>query len=146
VAVWRQQVFSLFVQEIVEVHATRNLSQSGVCLKVGMDRCCRPYILLVSRRLGLIASLGLPTVFCKHSRYIEVLLAGARGFYLSLLERVLHVKIFCLCAVISYSFFVIAYHFYNIMQSVESSLGITQNLYRPHVGKTLRIMQTQCIM
>jgi hypothetical protein len=31
VAVWRQQVFSLFVQEIVEVHATRNLSQGGVC-------------------------------------------------------------------------------------------------------------------
>jgi hypothetical protein len=24
-------VFSLFVQEIVEVHATRNLSQGGVC-------------------------------------------------------------------------------------------------------------------
>jgi hypothetical protein len=31
VTVWRQQVFPLFVQEIVEVHATRNLSQGGVC-------------------------------------------------------------------------------------------------------------------
>jgi hypothetical protein len=30
VAVWRQQVFSLLVQVIVEVHATRNLSQGGV--------------------------------------------------------------------------------------------------------------------
>jgi hypothetical protein len=52
-----------------------------------MDRCCRLYILFVSRRLGLIASLGLPTTFCKHSRYSEVLLAGAHGFYLSLLEK-----------------------------------------------------------
>jgi hypothetical protein len=51
--------------------------------------------------------------FCKHSRYSEVLLAGARGFYLSLLERVFHVKILCLRAVISFSFFVIAYRFYN---------------------------------
>jgi hypothetical protein len=41
------------------------------------------------------------------------LLAGARGFYLSLLERVFHVKILCLRAVISFSFFVIAYRFYN---------------------------------
>jgi hypothetical protein len=32
---------------------------------------------------------------CKHSWYSEVLLAGARGFYLSLLERVFHVKILC---------------------------------------------------
>jgi hypothetical protein len=32
---------------------------------------------------------------CKHSRYSEVLLAGARGSYLSLLERVFHVKILC---------------------------------------------------
>jgi hypothetical protein len=32
---------------------------------------------------------------CKHSRYSEVLLVGARGFYLSLLERVFHVKILC---------------------------------------------------
>jgi hypothetical protein len=31
VAVWRQQVFSLLTQVIVEVHATRNLSQGGVC-------------------------------------------------------------------------------------------------------------------
>jgi hypothetical protein len=30
------------------------------------------------------------------------LLAGARGFYLSLLERVFHVKILCLRAVISF--------------------------------------------
>jgi uncharacterized membrane protein len=43
------------------------------------------------------------------------LLAGARGFYLSLLERVFHVKILCLRAVISFSFFVIAYRFYNIL-------------------------------
>jgi hypothetical protein len=50
---------------------------------------------------------------CKHSRYSEVLLAGARGFYLSLLERVFHVKILCLRAVISFSFFVIAYRFCN---------------------------------
>jgi hypothetical protein len=50
---------------------------------------------------------------CKHSRYSEVLLAGARGFYLSLLERVFHVKILCLRAMISFSFFVIAYRFYN---------------------------------
>jgi hypothetical protein len=50
---------------------------------------------------------------CKHSKYSEVLLAGARGFYLSLLERVFHVKIMYLCAVISFSFFVIAYRFYN---------------------------------
>jgi hypothetical protein len=50
---------------------------------------------------------------CKHSRYSEVLLAGARGFYLSLLERVFRVKILCLRAVISFLFFVIAYHFYN---------------------------------
>jgi hypothetical protein len=41
------------------------------------------------------------------------LLAGAHGFYLSLLERVFHVKILCLRAVISFSFFVIAYRFYN---------------------------------
>jgi hypothetical protein len=41
------------------------------------------------------------------------LLAGARGFYLSLLERVFHVKILCLRAVISFSFFVIAYRFCN---------------------------------
>jgi hypothetical protein len=41
------------------------------------------------------------------------LLAGARGFYLSLFERVFHVKILCLRAVISFSFFVIAYRFYN---------------------------------
>jgi hypothetical protein len=45
------------------------------------------------------------------------LLAGARGFYLSLFERVFHVKILCLRAVISFSFFVIAYRFYNIQQS-----------------------------
>jgi hypothetical protein len=50
---------------------------------------------------------------CKHSRYSEVLLASARGFYLSSLERVFHVKILCLRAVISFSFFVIAYRFYN---------------------------------
>jgi hypothetical protein len=50
---------------------------------------------------------------CKHSRYSEVLLAGACGFYLSLLERVFHVKILCLRAVISFLFFVIAYRFYN---------------------------------
>jgi hypothetical protein len=41
------------------------------------------------------------------------LLAGARGFYLSLFERVFHVKILCLRAVISFSFFVIAYRVYN---------------------------------
>jgi hypothetical protein len=45
------------------------------------------------------------------------LLAGARGFYLSLLERVFHVKILCLRAVISFSFFVIAYRFYNSTNS-----------------------------
>jgi hypothetical protein len=50
---------------------------------------------------------------CKHSQYSEVLLAGARGFYVSLLERVFHVKILYLRAVISFSFFVIAYRFYN---------------------------------
>jgi hypothetical protein len=43
------------------------------------------------------------------------LLAGAHGFYLSLLERVFHVKILCLRAVISFLFFVIAYRFYNIL-------------------------------
>jgi hypothetical protein len=32
-----------------------------------------------------------------------------------LLERVFHVKILCLRAVISFSFFVIAYRFYNIV-------------------------------
>jgi hypothetical protein len=41
------------------------------------------------------------------------MLADARGFYLSLLERVFHVKILCLRAVISFSFFVIAYRFCN---------------------------------
>jgi hypothetical protein len=39
---------------------------------------------------------------CKHSRYSEDFLARARGFYLSLLERVFHVKILCLRAVISF--------------------------------------------
>jgi hypothetical protein len=43
---------------------------------------------------------------CKHSRYSEVLLTGARGFYLSLLKRVFYVKILCLRAVISLSFLV----------------------------------------
>jgi hypothetical protein len=79
----------------------------------GMDRCYRLYVLLVSRRLGLDRIIRVTHGVCKHSRYSEVLLAGARGFYLSLLERVFHVKILCLHAVISFSFFVIAYRFYN---------------------------------
>jgi hypothetical protein len=49
------------------------------------------------------------------------LLAGARGFYLSLLERVFHIKILCLRAVISFSFFVIAYRFYNTSPAVPGS-------------------------
>jgi hypothetical protein len=50
------------------------------------------------------------------------LLAGARGFYLSLLERVFHVKILCLRAVITFSFFVIAYRFYNTtLEDMQSS-------------------------
>jgi hypothetical protein len=48
------------------------------------------------------------------------LLAGARGFYLSLFERVFHVKILCLRAVISFSFFVIAYRFYNTSYRAET--------------------------
>jgi hypothetical protein len=79
----------------------------------GMDRCYRLYILLVSRRLGLDRIIRVTHGVCKHSRYSEVLLACARGFYLSLLERVFHVKILCLYAMISFSFFVIVYHFYN---------------------------------
>jgi hypothetical protein len=78
-----------------------------------MDRCYRLYILLVSHRLGLNRIIRVTHGVCKHSRYSEVLLAGARGFYLSLLERVFHVKILCLRVVISFSFFIIAYRFYN---------------------------------
>jgi hypothetical protein len=52
----------------------------------GMDRCYRIYIyiLLVSRRLGLNRIIRVTHGICKHSRYSEVLLAGARGFYTSL--------------------------------------------------------------
>jgi hypothetical protein len=65
-----------------------------------MDRCYRIYILLVSRRLGLNCIIRVIHGVCEHSRYSKVLLAGVRDFYLSLLERVFHVKILCLCAVI----------------------------------------------
>src|SRR3954447_164979 len=41
---WRQQVFSLLIQVIVEVYATRNVSQGGVCY---MDHCHQLYIHLV---------------------------------------------------------------------------------------------------
>jgi hypothetical protein len=42
--------------------------------------------------------------------------AGARGFYITLLERVFHIKKFTFPAVISFSFFVIAYRFYNTLK------------------------------
>jgi hypothetical protein len=63
------------------------------------------------------------------------LLAGARGFYLSLLERVFHVKILCLHAVISFSFFVIAYRFYNrfkpqVLEIWERELTIEYQVLR----------------
>jgi hypothetical protein len=179
VAVWRQQVFSLFVQEIVEVHATRNLSQGGFCYMLiqilqskdqllmsgarpvagglgrvervthgvckhsryskvllgpsgeawaprGMDRCYRLYILLVSRRLGWNRIIRVTHGVCKHSGYSEVLLASARSFYLPLLERVFHVKMLYLHAVIFFSFFVIAYRFYNILIGMTSDVLCAQ--------------------
>jgi hypothetical protein len=51
----------------------------------------------------------------KHSRYNEVLLAGVRGFYLSLLQRVFHVKILCLLAVISFCSPLLPIAFYNTL-------------------------------
>jgi hypothetical protein len=38
------------------------LSPTG-SINLGMDHCYRPYILVVSHRLGLIESIGLPTAF-----------------------------------------------------------------------------------
>jgi hypothetical protein len=47
---------------------------------------------VVSRRLGLNRIIRVIHGVCKHSRYSEVLLAGARGFYLSLLKMVFTLK------------------------------------------------------
>jgi hypothetical protein len=54
-----------------------------------------------------------PTAFVNTPRYSEVLLAGAGGFYLSLLERVFHVKILCPLRVFLFHSSLFACRFYN---------------------------------
>jgi hypothetical protein len=58
---------------------------------------------------------------CKHTPdIVKFCWLAPVVFYLSLLERVFHVKILCLRAVISFSFFVIVYRFCNSLEHMDS--------------------------
>jgi hypothetical protein len=91
-----------------------NFWRAGRGPSSGIDRYHRLYIFLVSRWLGLIASLELPTEFVNTSDIVKFYWLTSVVFYLSLLERVFHVKILCfpLCFFFQSSLF--AYLFDNI--------------------------------
>jgi hypothetical protein len=68
---------------------------AGATASRGMDRFPPP--IYISYKLSARVNRIIRVIhdICKHSRYSKILLAGARGFYLSLWERVFHVKILC---------------------------------------------------
>jgi hypothetical protein len=117
-----------------------------------MDRYRRLFIHLVSRRLGLMYHKIAHDV-CKHSRYSEVLLAGARGFF-SYFWRDFFTLKSCISAVIYFFIFVIAYCFYNNIVTLFStertlpwsilrhtSIGNVANL-----SKTLLFLSSQMLL